>query len=185
MISGLSHRLKATRLSSVGRIALISFGIVVFTFQFCGFLSIRINTSPSLPLGFYIATSDPKANLVEFCPAEPFASISISRGYRDQGACDDGAAPLLKPVVAGPRDIVDFSPRGIEVNGRLLPKTAPLKADTKDRPLTPWTFGRYVVQRGNLWVASSYNPRSFDSRYFGPISTKSIREHLRPLLTAW
>ena len=70
-------------------------------------------------------------NLVEFCPAEPFASLSIARGYRDPGACRDGAAPLLKPVVASAGDAVELSARGISVNGVLLPNTAPLSKDTK------------------------------------------------------
>jgi type IV secretory pathway protease TraF len=32
-------------------------------------------------------------------------------------------------------------------------------------------------------VISSFNARSFDSRYFGPVPIASIRCHLRPLLT--
>jgi type IV secretory pathway protease TraF len=34
-----------------------------------------------------------------------------------------------------------------------------------------------------VWVASSYNGRSFDSRYFGPVDAVTIRNHVRPLLT--
>ena len=33
-----------------------------------------------------------------------------------------------------------------------------------------------------VWVVSDYHPRSFDSRYFGPISKALIRHYLRPLL---
>lgn len=185
MISGLWHRPKRARFGVFLRIALAAFGGVVLIFQLCGSLGIRINTSPSLPVGLYIVTSDAKANLIEFCPAEPFGSFAIQRGYRDRGACPDGTAPLLKPIVAMAGDIVKTSSRGIEVDGKLRPDTAPLKVDTKGRRLTPWPFGRYVVQAGMVWVASSYNRRSFDSRYFGPVSTSSIREHLRPLLTWW
>ena len=65
----------------------------------------------------------------------------------------------------------------------LLPNTAPLSKDTKGRPLEAWPFGRYVVAPGTVWVASSYHPRSFDSRYFGPISTAAIRHRLKPFLT--
>lgn len=185
MTSGLLHRLNNTRFSVLRQIALLALMVLVFTFQICGFLGIRINTSPSLPLGLYIATYKSASNLIEFCPAEPFASLAISRGYRDQGTCHDGGSPLLKPVVAKPGDLVGLSACGIEVNGKLLPDTAPLRNDTKGRPLRPWTFGRYVVQAGTVWVASSYNRRSFDSRYFGPVTTRSIREYLRPLLTTW
>jgi conjugative transfer signal peptidase TraF len=158
---------------------------MVVTFQMCGWLGIRINTSPSLPLGLYIVTSNAGANLVEFCPVQPFASLAILRGYRDQGACQDGGSPLLKPIVAKPGDLVQFSERGISVNSKLLPNTEPLTKDTKGRTLKSWPFGRYAVQPGSVWVGSSYNRRSFDSRYFGPIPTNTIRKHLRPLLTQW
>ena len=123
------------------------------------------------------------ANLVEFCPVEPFATLSIVRGYRDPGACRDGAAPLLKPVVASAGDVVEVSARGISVNGALLPNTAPLTRDTKGRHLEAWPSGRYVVAPGTIWVASSYHPRSFDSRYFGPLSTAAIRHRLKAFLT--
>jgi conjugative transfer signal peptidase TraF len=91
----------------------------------------------------------------------------------------------MKPIVAQAGDTVDLSGQGIAVNGKLLPNTAPLRADTHGRPLVAWTFGRYQVQPNTVWVASSYHPRSFDSRYFGPIPVSSIRAHVRPILTAW
>ena len=178
MTVGLSVRAREIR-----RAAMVAFGVVVATFQLSGTLGLRINTSPSLPMGLYIATADAGANMVEFCPAEPFATLAIIRGYRDPGNCRDGAAPLLKPVVAKSGDVVELSARGISVNGALLPNTAPLSKDTKGRPLEAWPFGRYVVASETVWVASSYHPRSFDSRYFGPISTLAIRERLKALLT--
>jgi conjugative transfer signal peptidase TraF len=157
--------------------------VLIGVFQVWGLVGLRINFSPSLPVGLYITTTDARANLVEFCPAEPFASLSIARGYRDRGACSDGAAPLLKPVVASAGDVVELSARGISVNGELLPNTAPLLKDTKGRPLLAWPFGRYRVAAGTVWVASSYHPRSFDSRYFGPLSTSAIRHRIKPFLT--
>src|SRR5689334_6973289 len=96
----------------------------------------RINTSYILPLGIYIRTDDPRARLIEFCPAQPFAAESSSRGYRTRGnACADGAVPLLKPVVALAGDVVVLAADGIRVNGRLLPKTAPLYYDAAGRSL--------------------------------------------------
>ena len=49
----------------------------------------------------------------------------------------------MKPIVAQAGDTVDLSGQGIAVNGKLLPNTAPLRADTHGRPLVAWTFGRY------------------------------------------
>ena len=178
MAVGLSDRGKEIRPA-----ALVAFGVVVATFQLSGSFGLRINTSPSLPVGLYITTMDAGANLVEFCPAEPFATLAIVRGYRDSGTCRDGAAPLLKPVVAKSGDVVELSARGISVNGLLQLNTAPLSKDTKGRPLEAWPFGRYIVAPDTVWVASSYHPRSFDSRYFGPISTAAIRHRLKAFLT--
>jgi len=183
MTAGLLDKLRNTRFSVIRRLTLVAAGVLIGTFQFCGSLGLRINTSPSLPVGLYIATTEHHANLVEFCPVEPFATLAIVRGYRDPGVCRDGAAPLLKPVVARSGDVVELSARGISVNGVFLSNTAPLSTDTKGRPLEAWPFGRYVVAPESVWVASTYHPRSFDSRYFGPISTTLIRERLTYFLT--
>jgi conjugative transfer signal peptidase TraF len=152
-------------------------------FLVLGISGIRISTSPSLPIGLYRITADEHAPLVEFCPAEPNASFAATRGYRSKGNCPDGASPLMKPVIAKAGDHVRVSKRGLEVNGVLLPNTAPMPVDTQKRPMPAWPSGDYVVAPGWIWVASSYNARSFDSRYFGPIRTSDIRCHLKPFVT--
>jgi conjugative transfer signal peptidase TraF len=145
---------------------------------------LRLNDSPSMPTGLYVRTSsESNASLAVFCPAEPFARLSVERGYRSRGNCPDGAEPLAKPIAARPADVVELSATGMAVNGWLLPNTAPLVTDTSGRPLSHWPFGRYVVAPGSVWVASSYSPRSFDSRYFGPVEASQVREHVLPLLT--
>src|SRR5205085_9660980 len=117
-------------------------------------------------------------------PSEPIARVSAERGDSRRGNCPAGDAPLAKPIAARPGDIVELSATGMAVDGRLLPNTSPLATDTAGRPLSHWPFGRYVVARGTVWVASSYSSRSFDSRYFGPVEASQVREQVRPLLTA-
>src|SRR6266446_7088465 len=130
---------------------------------------LRYNDSPSMPTGLYVrASSESRSSLAVFCPAEPFARLSVERGYRSRGNCPDGAEPLAKAIAARPGDIVELSATGMALYSRLLPNTAPLVTDTAGRPLSHWPFGRYVVAPGTVWVASTYSPRSFDSRYFGP-----------------
>ena len=150
-----------------------------------GLAGLRFNATPSVPTGFYWISSDPGAEFVEFCPPEPFGTFSMTRGYRTRssGGCPDGGVPLLKPIMARRGDIVELSARGISVNRIPLPNTAPKSLDTASRPLVAWAFGRYEVAPGTTWVASSYNPRSFDSRYFGPISETTIQNRLRPIWT--
>jgi conjugative transfer signal peptidase TraF len=185
MMRGLSvNECSRVRLQIAGRVAVTAAIIGIAVFQLCGWLGIRFNLSPSLPAGVYVTTKTP-AGLIEFCPEEPYASFAIERGYRDEGTCPDGSMPLLKPIVAKAGDVVDVSARGIAVNGSLLRNSAPLRVDTKGRPLPAWRFGYYVVAPGTVWVASSYNPRSFDSRYFGPVPISAIRDYVRPLATGW
>jgi conjugative transfer signal peptidase TraF len=146
---------------------------------------LRLNDSPSMPTGLYVrALSDSEASLVVFCPVEPFARLSVERGYRSRGNCPDGAEPLAKPIAARSGDSVELSAAGMAVNGRPLQNTAPLTMDSAGRPLRHWPFGKYVVAPDTVWVASSYSTRSLDSRYFGPVEAGQVREHVRPLLTA-
>jgi len=152
-------------------------------FVFVWAADIRINWSPSLPVGLYRTISDSRASLIEFCPQEPYATLAAARGYRSIGNCPDGAGPLMKPVIAAAGDIVEVSDRGIAVNGLILPNTAPKTKDSHGRAMNPWPFGHYRVAPGFVWVASSYNPWSFDSRYFGPIPVGIIRDRLKPFLT--
>jgi len=162
-----------------GRILILALAPVLGAFALFNAADLRINTSASLPVGFYMVS--PNGTFVEFCPDDH--GLSAQRHYRGRGVCPDGAAPLLKPVIGGPADEVVVSPAGIAVNDNLLSHTAPLDRDSERRPLTHWPFGRYAAARGSLWVASSYNPRSYDSRYFGPIQESTVRARLRPLIT--
>ena len=168
--------------STLGRAVGLSALAVGILFWGASALDIRVNSSPSLPLGLYLVASGPDATLVEFCPAEPFASLANARGYRHAGTCPDGGSPLMKPVVARAGDSVQISARGLSVNGKPIPNSAPLLKDTAGRPLMAWPFGTYAVQPGTIWVVSDYNYRSFDSRYFGPISEALVTSRLRRLL---
>jgi len=149
-----------------------------------GGAGVRLNLTASVPVGLYWVSSGPESHFLEFCPPEPFGSLSVERAYRTRStACPDGGEPLLKPVVAREGDFVEVSSKGISVNGSLIPNTGAKSHDTTGRPLSPWPLGFYLVTPGTVWVASSYNSRSFDSRYFGPICSSEIRHVLRPLLT--
>ena len=149
---------------------------------FAALLGLRINTSYSLPLGLYQVTTDESAPLIEFCPREPYASESSERGYRSRGlVCPDGAVPLLKPIIARVGDMVMVTAAGLSVNGDRVPNTASLQHDRVGRPLQAWPTGLYTVENGTVWVASTYNAGSYDSRYMGPINTRLVRRRLRPI----
>lgn len=162
----------------LGRILILALTPVLAAFALFNAADLRINTSSSLPVGIYIVS--PNGGFVEFCPDD--RGLSAQRHYRARGVCSDGAAPLLKPVISGAGDQIVLSRVGIAVNGSLLPHTAPLEHDTEGRPLAHWPPGSYTAVHGILWVASSYNARSYDSRYFGPILESSVLARLRPLI---
>lgn len=180
--TGPFERVRRTDIRRAKRLITATAAFLLALFIIPGRLGIRWNASPSLPVGFYIESEETSA-LVEFCPVAPVGRFAASRGYRTEGNCPDGATPLMKPIVARFGDTVDVAAEGLSVNSRFVPNTSPRAADTQGRPLRPFPFGHYLVDRGTVWVASSYNARSFDSRYFGPIPESSIRAHLRPLLT--
>jgi conjugative transfer signal peptidase TraF len=150
MMCGLSANARSRRRRQMtARVAVTAATVGITVFQLCGWFGLRFNLSPSIPAGIYVTTRAP-AGLIEFCPEEPYASLAVERGYRDEGTCPDGAMPLLKPVVAEAGDKVDVSAQGIAVNGSLLRNSAPLRMDTKGRPLPAWRFGYYVVAPGTV-----------------------------------
>jgi conjugative transfer signal peptidase TraF len=71
------------------------------------------------------------------------------------------------------------TPKGVSVNARALPNSRPLQADAVGRPLPSASGG--PVPPGEVWVMSEYHPRSFDSRYYGPIEAACIEGRVRPV----
>ena len=143
-------------------------------------LDIRLNLTASLPLGLYIATDRP-TDYVAFCVGGQAEKIALARQYISPGRCPAGGTPLLKKIVARAGDVVRLDERGIAVNGHLIPRTYPRLRDSLNRPLAEYPDGEYVVPQGAFWAVSSYDDRSYDSRYYGPVSSSAIRLHLRPL----
>lgn len=164
--------------------------LVVILLAFTGIaFGVVFNYTHSAPFGLYREISNPSdtphdpAPYVFFCPDIRWPAMKEQPNYRNpMRTCPDGFSPLIKPVVAWPGDTVETSAAGISVNGHLLPHTATMDRDSSGRKLHPFPAGRYQVQKGQLWVISSFSPRSFDSRYFGPIPLKSVRSWLRPFL---
>lgn len=179
---GLFEKIRETNWRKMSTVVVAGSGSLFASFAITGTAGIRINSTPSLPVGLYIK-ADASSRLAEFCPVGLSAWLAANRGYRTAGDCPDGASALLKPIIARAGDVVELTAAGLFVNARSIPNTAPLSMDTKHRAMEHFPYGRYVVAQDEVWVASSYNARSFDSRYYGPVPIYRIREHLRPLLT--
>lgn len=149
--------------------------IVLITLYTLGF---RQNLTLSQPPGLYRLTNSSSDPLVSFCPTGSASSVTTQRGYRAASwACPDGHAPMLKPVAARPGDTVIVTHHGISVNGVALPNTGSYPRDGHGNLLNQMPEGIYIVQAGSIWVLSTYNKLSYDSRYFGPISETSVSHH--------
>ena len=142
------------------------------------------NLSDSMPPGIwrlvdpFFDTAKGKGQVVRFCP--PASAVFLeakARGYIPTGRCPGGLAPLLKPVVAVPGDVVAIG-ADVRVNGVKIAGSERLAADGQGRRL-PVPLGG-VVPEGYVWMVSSYDARSFDSRYFGKVATATIEGVMVP-----
>ncbi|MBE7156877.1 MAG: conjugative transfer signal peptidase TraF [Rhodospirillales bacterium] len=135
---------------------------------------IVINDTPSLPEGFYQKTSRPvgKGSFVLLClPPGELSARPYARGL------------LLKQIVAVPGDRVCIDAAGVTVNGQPLVNSAQLAVDRDGAPLPRLALTDYTVRENEVLAMSTYNPRSFDGRYFGPLQRGSILAVVEPRLT--
>ena len=145
-----------------------------------GAAGLRFNTTPSMPVGIWRVTPRgeiARGAIVTACPAAREA-----RRYLRPGDCPLGVEPLVKPVAAVAGDVVTVSSAGVAVNGLPVAHTAQLARDSAGRSLQAVPAGRYRVAPGTVWLLSGHDPRSFDSRYFGPVPISAIRAVMRPVL---
>ena len=145
---------------------------------------VRLNLSGSIPPGIYRLAEGPidRGALVLACLPTGVASLARDREYVLGGSCDDGNAPVGKTVVAVGGDTIDVTIDGVFVDGRLVRNSAPLSRDSRGRALPFLRLAHHAVGRNEIWLVSSYSLRSFDSRYFGGVSRRSIISRIQPLM---
>ena len=151
-------------------------------FQISG---IYINTTPSLPVGFYKVVHEPIVSgaYVAFCPPQNAVfDMAMNRSYINQGNCPGGYGLLLKRVFAQSGDTVSIDQAGIIVNGEHLPNSSQLTADAEDQPLPQYRL-QTVLNDAEYLLLSDVNPQSFDARYFGLIARDQIKQVVRPIFT--
>ena len=124
------------------------------------------NASPSVPVGLYLVTrASPRVgNLVVLRLPPVIAAFAARRGYLP------ASAHLVKPVAAVAGDLVCRFGERVLVRGVLAGIAEDADADGNAMPT--WQ-GCRIVQTGEVFVLGDH-PRSFDSRYFGPLDTASI-----------
>jgi conjugative transfer signal peptidase TraF len=93
------------------------------------------------------------------------AALAAQRGYLPDHI------PLLKRVGAVAPQHVCIVAGQVRIDG--VPIATTLPADRMGRPLSSWRQCRQL-RPDELFLLSTANPASFDSRYFGPINVSAV-----------
>ena len=159
--------------------------LVFLTWGLVYAVGIRINTTPSLPLGVYQLTNEllVKGAYVLFCPP-PAAIFTMAkaRGYLGAGYCPGGYGHLMKRLVATKDDKVIINAEGVLINDRRLPLSGAIQHDGLGRSL-PHYEASWVLGDDEVLLMSDSHSGAFDGRYFGPIQRSQIEGVLRPVFT--
>ena len=158
---------------------LLTLGVAVASLT-CADRQVVINTSPSVAPGLYVRSRDAPAvgRLVDF--RVPAAAAEFVR-LRTHGRTDGRNWYILKPIAAGPGDVVDCTGPWLVINGRPVASMPPA-VDDAGHPLPVWRGCRTLAD-DEFFVFSDRIPNSFDSRCYGPIRRRQIEAVRRPLIT--
>jgi conjugative transfer signal peptidase TraF len=137
-----------------------------------------------MPLGIYIRSVGKiqVGNIVLICLNDPYKTLGLKKSYLEIGHKCNGADPVIKMVIAVPGDHVVLANGYIEVNGiKYLFKT--FHWDGMGRKLNVYPRGNYSSTVG-YWLIGTHDIKSWDSRYWGPVSKKQILRKIK-LLAVW
>ena len=140
----------------------VSLFVLSMGFQISG---IYINTTPSLPVGFYKMVDEPIVSgaYVAFCPPKnEVFDMAMNRSYINRGRCPGGYGLLLKRVFAQSGDTVSIDQAGIFVNCEHLPNSAQITADAEGHALPQYRL-QAVLDDSEYLLLSDVNPQSFDA----------------------
>lgn len=154
-------------------------GIVVLALPFWGTPLPRIvyNASDSVPRGWYAIDVDAVPHIGSLVLAHLPANVAALAAQRNYLPL---RVPLLKPVAATASQRVCLRDRRLSIDGEIV--AVALSADRRGRSLRAWSQCRRL-RDGELFLLSTTNPASFDSRYFGPIKVDDVLGVARPLWT--
>ena len=146
-------------------------------------------TDSATPAGIYQMRplgSFSHGELVAACLPSDVAHFAVSRGYLSVSPiseCPEHAAPIGKLLLALSGDQVEIRPDFVAINGERFACSATAPRDSRGRDLPRMSAGEYRVPAGSVWLFGFNDPRSFDSRYFGPLPLSAISSVAVPLLT--
>jgi len=167
------------------RAPLVAAAIFTIAYVVPQLAGLRLNTTTSMPRGLYCSVGGPVTTgaWVSVCLPPEIARFGVERSYLGAGACPNGTEPVLKVVAAVAGDVVQVTVAGVAVNGELLAHSRPLERDRGGRELVAYSSGALTLAPGELWLHSPFEERSWDSRYFGPVSATCVTDVVAPLVT--
>lgn len=137
------------------------------------------NASDSVPVGWYRVDSAGQridsslvGSIVLIRLTGAVAVLAAQRGYLPMGV------PLLKRVGAVSPQEVCVADGGVRIDG--VPVAAALRTDRLGRSLQVWSDCRRL-RPGELFLLSTTNSASFDSRYFGPVGASAVLGVAHPI----
>ncbi|WPG41666.1 S26 family signal peptidase (plasmid) [Variovorax sp. EBFNA2] len=143
-------------------------------------IRIVYNPSDSVPRGWYVVEEIEDAGSLHVgsivlarLPSD-VAQFAAQRGYLPVGV------PILKRIGAVASQSVCIRARLLYIDGTAV--ACARSHDGAYRPLRPWLQCRFLAA-GEVFLLSTTNPTSFDSRYFGPIPASTVFGVARPLWT--
>nr|WP_299499020.1 conjugative transfer signal peptidase TraF [uncultured Rhizobium sp.] len=156
--------------------------IVLFAAGWTG--GLRINTTPSEPLGLWrivpLTRSALPGETVFVCPPDNAAIREArQRGYLRPGLCPGGFGPLIKKVIAVAGQRVVVTDR-IAIDGVPIPHSRIVEKDAQGRSLRHDQSG--MVRPGEVYLHSDFIG-SWDSRYFGPVPQSGVLGLAQEVLT--
>lgn len=163
-------------------LVVMTMGLMFWLFLAFGF---RINLTSSVPVGLYQVRPNhgvlKRGQIVWFCPPDiPKFQKSRDAGIIPTGDCPGNYLHWFKPVAALSGDIVKVCRDGVFVNGKFLQNSKPMVEIIDGRKLMPF-YGIFRVKPGDVWLVSTFDSRSYDSRYLGPIRKEFLKWIATPL----
>jgi len=139
--------------------------------------------TPSIPPGWYFVERFGSPRITDYvvaCLPASIALLGLRRGYLIPGDCPNNVAPLVKVLAAAAGDTVKISPNGVFVNGTRA-AASPASRDSHGVFLFPQHFGTYRIKTGTVFLLGT-STHSWDSRYFGALSSQSIIGRAHPVI---
>ena len=154
----------------IGAIAALIFFLLISS-------QLAINTSASLPVGFYLqkkydSGSLRKGDIILFYD-DKINAIAYKRGYIRRGE------QIGKRVAAVEGDSININALKTVILGKIISKNTPIK-DSKKRPMDLFQY-KGVVPQGSIFLIGDTS-NSFDSRYYGFVNKEKITAILTPLI---